>query len=328
MAPYAPSTLPLTEMPAAGSTASQQAGAFEHRIASLASQHSNRSSHSTFSLSAHNGIISKGDHILPSPPGGRRQRAGGTPTTSSTSKSDPLNRMGVFYSKILTYSTGTRYSIYIVLVAILLAIPIIVGATQVSVTSPKIGGIRVVWFFNWFEVVWLSFWAMKFVARVLPKVFGFFAGVVSSKTKKYARVLENLEGMITVFGWVMVSFVAYEVLFSTASAGNTPLGWTTKFKQVLGAVLVSTIIFFIEKILVQLISVSYHARSFNNRIDASKNAVHLLGILFDASRSLFPMYGGEFLEEDFIIHANIEAFVKKGRKDRISQEAKPEGRGR
>ncbi|KAL5332055.1 hypothetical protein ACEPPN_001598 [Leptodophora sp. 'Broadleaf-Isolate-01'] len=236
--------------------------------------------------------------------------------------------MGRLYSKILTHSTGTRYNIYIVPVAILLAIPVIVGATQVLVSDPKIGGIRVVWFLTWFEVGWLLFWAVKFVARVLPKVFGFFAGVVSSETKKYARVLENLEGMITVFGWVVVSFVMYEVLFSTASAGNTPLAWMTKFKQVLGSVLVSTVIFFIENILVQLISVSYHARSFNNRIGASKNAVHLLGILFDASRSLFPMYEGEFLEEDFIIHANIEAFMRRGRKDRISQEAKLEGRGR
>ena len=228
--------------------------------------------------------------------------------------------MGMLYAKVLTYSTGTRYSIYIVPAALILAIPVIVGATQVSVSDPKIGGIRVVWFFTWFEVVWLSFWGLKFVARVLPRIFGFFAGVVSSETKKYARVLQNLEGIISVFGWVVVSFVMYEVLFSTASAGNTPLGWTTKFKQVLGAILVSTIIFFVEKILVQLMSVSYHARSFNSHIDASKRAVHLLAVLFEASRSLFPMYQGEFLEEDFIIHANIEGLVRKGKRDRRSQE--------
>ncbi|KAL2065215.1 hypothetical protein VTL71DRAFT_2884 [Oculimacula yallundae] len=261
-------------------------------------------------------------------PGGRRRREDAPPSSSSSRKDDPLNKMGLFYSKILTYSTGTRYSIYIIPVALILAIPVIVGATQVSVSNPKIGGIRVVWFFTWFEVVWLSFWGMKFVARLLPAVFSFFAGVVSSETKKYARVLQNLEDMITIFGWVVISFVLYEVLFSTASAGNTPKGWTTKFKQVLAAILVSTIIFFVEKILVQLISVSYHARSFNTRIDASKRAVHLLGILFEASRSLFPMYQGEFLDEDYMIHANIEAFVRKGRKDRISEEIKHNGGSR
>jgi hypothetical protein len=81
---------------------------------------------------------------------------------------------------------------------------------------------------------------------------------------------------------------------------------------VLGAILVSTIIFIIEKIFVQLVSVNCHVRSFNNKIDDAKHAVHLLGLLFDASRTLFPMYGKEFLEEDYIIHANIETFIKKG----------------
>jgi hypothetical protein len=201
---------------------------------------------------------------------------------------------------------------YILPVAIIIMIPTIVGATQVSRTDPKIGGVRLVWFFTWIESVWLSFWGMRFVARCIPVIFRYFAGVVSTESKKYGRVLENLRDMITVFGWVIISFVLYEILFETSAAGNTPYGWTTTFKQVLGAILVSTIIFMIEKIFVQLVSVNYHARSFNNRIDDAKHAVYLLGLLFDASRSLFPMYGKEFFQEDYIIHANIETFIRKG----------------
>jgi hypothetical protein len=78
-----------------------------------------------------------------------------------------------------------------------------VGATQVSSDlskDPKIGGIRVVWFFTWIEAVWLSYWGMKFVSRLIPLLFRYLAGVVSSETKKYARVLENLQDMITVLG--------------------------------------------------------------------------------------------------------------------------------
>ena len=332
MAPYEQPTLPLTEIPTHGSTASQPQHTFASQPRRHASHHSNINPELQSPHTFQNGSTFKEGQgpSTPNPlkPGGRRRRAADAVPNSSTSKDDPLNRMGVFYSKILAYSTGTRYSIYIVPVAVLLAIPVIVGATQVSVSDPKIGGIRVVWFFTWFEAVWLLFWGMKFVTRVLPKVFAFFAGVVSSETKKYARVLENLETMITVFGWVVVSFVLYEVLFSTASAGNTPSGWTTRFKQVMAAILVSTIIFLVEKILVQLISVSYHARSFNYRIDASKRAVRLLGNLFEASRNMFPMYEADFLEEDIIIHANFEAFVRKGQKERINHEAKSDGRGR
>jgi hypothetical protein len=220
--------------------------------------------------------------------------------------------MGRLYEKVLTYGTGTRYSIYILPIAIIIMIPIIVGATQVNRTDPKIGGVRLAWFFTWVEAVWLSFWAMRFVTRCFPELFRYFAGVVNSETKKYARVLENLQDTITVFGWVIISFVLYEVLFSTSAAGNTPYRWTKTFKKVLGAILVSTIIFMIEKIIVQLVSVNYHARSFNNKIDDIKHAAYLLGLLFDASRSLFPMYGKEFLDEDYIIHPNIKTFIRKG----------------
>lgn len=207
---------------------------------------------------------------------------------------------------------GTRYSIYIIPVAVILAVPVIVGATQTSDNpkeDPKIGGVRVVWFFTWIEAVWLTLWAMKLVARILPQIFGFFAGVVSSETKKYRRVLENLQDMIAFFGWIVISFILYEVLFSTSAAGNTPDGWTTVFKKVLGALLVATIIFFIEKILVQLVSVSYHSRSYNNRIDESKRYVYLLGILFEASRKLSPLYGPDFRDEDYIIHNSIGPFA-------------------
>jgi hypothetical protein len=248
-------------------------------------------------------------------PGGRRRKQGRDSLMHNDEKEAPLNEMGRLYEKILTYSTGTRYSIYILPVAIILMVPVIVGATQVSSNpkkDPKIGGIRVVWFFAWIESVWLTFWGMKFVARVLPGIFGYFAGVVSSETKKYARALENLHNMVAILGWVIISFVLYEVLFSTSAAGNAPLGWTKQFKQVMAAILVSTIIFTIEKVFVQLISINYHARSFNNRIETTKRNVYLLSLLFDASRALFPMYGNDFFEEDHIIHSNIETFVRKG----------------
>lgn len=244
-------------------------------------------------------------------PGGRRRRRENSPShTTPTENDHTLNEVGKIYEKILTYSTGTRYSIYILPVGIIFVIPIILGATVWS--NSKIGGVKVDWFFTWIEAVWLTFWAMKFVARLIPKIFALLSGVVSSETKKYARVLYNLQDMIAFFGWVVVSFVLYEVLFSTAAAGNAPSGWTTVTKKILGAILVSTIIFFIEKIFVQLVSVNYHARSFNNRIAASKHAVYLLTLLFDASRTLFPLYGPDFLNEDYVIHSSIEAFVKKG----------------
>ncbi|KAH7317924.1 hypothetical protein BKA65DRAFT_483392 [Rhexocercosporidium sp. MPI-PUGE-AT-0058] len=106
--------------------------------------------------------------------------------------------------------------------------------------------------------------------------------------------------------------VCDEALFSTASVGNIPSPWSTKFMHVLAAILISTIIFFFDKILAQLIG----------------RAVYLLMILLDALRSLFLMYEVDFLEMDFIIYVNIEVFVSKSKRNRSSQEANPDGRSR
>lgn len=160
MAPYEQPTLPLTEIPTRRSTASQPQHTFANQPQSHASNHSNINPELQSPHIFQNGSTFKEEQDPSTPfslkPGGRRRRKDAKPITP-TSKDDPLNRMGVLYSKILAYSTGTRYSIYIVPVAVLLAIPVIVGATQVSVSAPKIGGIRVVWFFTCFEAVWLSF---------------------------------------------------------------------------------------------------------------------------------------------------------------------------
>lgn len=52
------------------------------------------------------------------------------------------------------------------------------------------------------------------------------------------------------------------------------------------------------------------------KIKDSKREVFLLGLLYDASRTLFPMYCQEFAEEDYIINDSIELMLggKKRRK--------------
>lgn len=299
MSQYPPTNVPLTAYPTVKPTSSQPNNAPYNLPTNFASNRSGSRTSGEATPTDKDQSYSK--------PSGRRHHNGRD--AQNGEREAHLNAMGRFYEKLLAYSASRRYTLYIVPIAVLLMVPILIGAT--AATNSKIGGVRVVWFFTWFEASWLTFWAMKLVAKIIPVAFAYFAGVVSSETKRYARVLENLETTIVVFGWVGISFVLYEVLFSTAAAGNSPLHWTTVFKKVLGAIFVSVIIFTIERVFVQLVSVNYHERSFNNKIEECKRYVYLLSLLFDASRALFPMYGDSFIEEDYIIHSNIEAFFKK-----------------
>ena len=92
-------------------------------------------------------------------------------------------------------------------------------------------------------------------------------------------------------------------------------------QSVLLALLVCTVIILAERVLIQLISISYHRKQFDQKIQESKRSIYLLGILYDASRALFPAYCNEFAEEDYTIQETLldilpgskKGTTKKGR---------------
>lgn len=118
-----------------------------------------------------------------------------------------MTQMGKIYDKILNFSIVTRYFVYVLPLALIIATPIIVGATAAQ--GAEIGGVRIVWFFSWVEIVWLSIWVSKLVARALPWLFQFLCGIVSSGTRKYALVLKSLEIPLSLSGWALASLATF-----------------------------------------------------------------------------------------------------------------------
>ncbi|KAI3327539.1 serine/threonine protein kinase [Xylariaceae sp. AK1471] len=233
-----------------------------------------------------------------------------------------LNAMGRLYNRIIHASVVTRYLVYIVPVTLLLAVPIIVLAALDKINDIPVGkgphgekGPSLFFFFVWIEVGWLALWAGKLVAWLLAPAFMFFTGVVSPGTRKYAAVLRNLQIPLSLFFWALADWLVFINLLQN---NHTAVSWVNTIAKILGAAFVSSAIFLGEKAFVQLISISYHQRSFANRIHDSKRDVHLLGLMYDASRKLFPMYCDEFLEEDEIINDSIEMLLtgKKGKKNK------------
>lgn len=228
-----------------------------------------------------------------------------------------VNFLGRLYAKIVGFSVVTRYMVYVVPIGILLAVPVLVFAFTTAGDGTRVGGEDGPTLFNlflWIEISWCSLWIAKIVAWVLPKVFMFFCGIVSMGVRKYATVLKNLSITLSIFFWALATWLTFKGLFRDPLSQN--VGWVTNLERVLGALFVSLAVLLIEKAFVQLIGVSYHQRSFANRIRASKREIHLLGILYDASRALFPMYCEEFAEEDYIINDSIEMMLR-GKKSKI-----------
>ena len=82
--------------------------------------------------------------------------------------------------------------------------------------------------------------------------------------------------------------------------------WEDVVNGFLAACLVASLILLAEKLLIQLISISYHRTQFDAKIKDSKHKIYLLSLLYDASRYLFPAYCNEFAEEDYIINDSID----------------------
>lgn len=139
---------------------------------------------------------------------GRRRRLSDTGKSLEDPRDGTLNRLGRIYTAILNFSVVTRYLIYVTPLALLIAVPIVIGATDIG-KDANIGGVRIDWFFTWIEVVWLSLWGSKLIAHALPYIFQYLCGIVSSGTRKYALILQSLEIPLSIVGWCIVSLVTF-----------------------------------------------------------------------------------------------------------------------
>ncbi|QSZ30734.1 hypothetical protein DSL72_000292 [Monilinia vaccinii-corymbosi] len=248
--------------------------------------------------------------------GGRRKAQ---PTRRGTNGEEiSVNGLGRFYNTIVNFSVVTRYMLYVAPIGILLAIPIILFA--IFNNTATIGKMKLYLFFTWVEIIWLSIWISKLCSKAIPYIFMFLCGVVSTGVRKYASILRALEIPLSLVGWAITNLVTFTALTSKELNKFEKDGiqhdgvvghWADTTRRVLIPTLIAAILLLVEKLVVQLISVNYHRRSFHGRIKESKHLIHLLGLLYDASRTLFPMYCPEFSEEDYIISASIEAVIQK-----------------
>jgi len=248
-------------------------------------------------------------------PGGRRKKMEEGGREHTDNEDGTLTAMGKLYNAIYNFSIVTRYFLYVLPLALVIATPIVIGATFAK--KATIGGVRIVWFFTWIEILWLSLWISKLTAQFLPYVFQFLCGIVSSGTRKYSVILTALEIPLSLVGWAVTALTTFVPLMclnpDQRSHNDTGLkNWESIIKDILFATFFSTLILLAEKLLVQLISISYHRKQFDQKIKQSKRNIYLLSLLYDASRNLFPAYCPEFAAEDYLINDSLDLVGSRG----------------
>ncbi|KAF2674674.1 hypothetical protein BT63DRAFT_419957 [Microthyrium microscopicum] len=210
---------------------------------------------------------------------------------------NPNTSAGKIFKKIHGSSFLVRYFLYITPLAALILIPLLLAAFLFK--SASVGGVRLMWFCIWLEIVWLSLWAGRIVAKCLPWPMGLISSLFTNNSKKWRDLGKQLEIPATLFFWGL----AFEISFLPTMVnhhvnGNTATRhWEGVMNKVIIAMFVGLILNFIEKIIMQLIAISFHLRTYADRIEVNKFQIASLVKLYEFSKQKIDLPDREFEEK-------------------------------
>jgi small-conductance mechanosensitive channel len=208
----------------------------------------------------------------------------------------PSNKFAKFFKYIHHSSFIVRYFTYIVPLVALLLIPLLLGALVFP--SANVGGVKLVWFSIWLEIVWLTLWAGRIVAKCIPWPMGLISSLFTNNSKKWRDLGKQLEVPATLFFW----WLAIEISFlptmknHTIDGDKTTKSWEKTVNKIIISIFVGFTLNFIEKIIIQLIAISFHLRTYADRIEINKFQIGSLTKLYQYSKQKIVVEDSEFEE--------------------------------
>lgn len=203
--------------------------------------------------------------------------------------------------KFIKFSLLTRCFFYWIPFALILFVPLAIGAW--GSPSAEIGHTRLMWLFIWFEVIWAALWISRIFAACVPTMFAFVATVVAPGVKKYKSVLYAMQMPLAMVVWTLIAVSTFYPIMTRGT--NYPEGnrtgirtWHITVQNILVASLISCIVYLVERLVIHLISVSFHKTRFSVRILRNKKSIRTLTELLYCSCLAFPPFCPEFSEED------------------------------
>ena len=211
---------------------------------------------------------------------------------------NPSNKFARFFKHVHHSWWVVRWFVYIVPIVAILLIPLLLGALVFKDAS--VGGVRLLWFSVWLEIVWLTLWAGRIVAKCIPWPLGLISSLFTNNSKKWRDLGKQLEVPATLFFWwlgVEISFLPTMKNHSLTGDKNTK-PWQQTVNKIIITVFVGFTLNFIEKIIIQLIAISFHLRTYADRIDVNKFQIGSLTKLYQYSKVKVEAEDSEFEEED------------------------------
>lgn len=155
------------------------------------------------------------------------------------------------------------------------------------------GGLQLLWFGIWLQIVWCSLWASRVVTATMPLWFGLAAKMVgSSNHKKWRDIGREMEMPTALFLWMLGLICSFKPITNNHrdrggdwSDGTPPnITWIDVVWKVIIALFVLAASNWLEKIVVQWIAVSFHVRTYAARIEQNRLEINFLVRLYEYSK--------------------------------------------
>lgn len=212
---------------------------------------------------------------------------------------NPSTKIAKFFKYVHESSWLVRYFTYIVPVTLILLTPILIGALTAPGQNANVGSVKLLWFGVWLEIVWLTLWAGRIVSKCLPYPLGLASSLFTNNSKKWRDFGKQLEVPLTLFLWWLAIEVSFLPIMTNrrinGEQGST--SWMVTMNKVIIAVFVGACLNLGEKIIIQLIAISFHLRTYADRIELNKFQIGSLTKLYIFSKAKINMDDREFKEK-------------------------------
>ena len=208
----------------------------------------------------------------------------------------PDGSFGKMFKKIHDSNWLIRYFMYIVPLVLIILIPLLIGGLIFK--RATVGGVRLIWFCVWLEIVWLTLWGARIVAKVLPWPVGLISSIFTNNSKKWRDMCKQLEIPATLFFWmlaVLISFLPI-MIHHHLDGGPRVRSWEAAMNKIIVSIFTGVTLNFGEKIIIQLIAISFHLRTYADRIEINKFQIGSLTKLYQYSKEKIAMEDSDFEE--------------------------------
>lgn len=200
------------------------------------------------------------------------------------------------FKKIHDSNWLIRYFMYIVPLVLIILIPLLIGVLVSK--SATVGGVSLLWFCVWLEIIWLTLWGARIVAKSLPWPVGLVSSIFTNNSKKWRDMCKQLEIPATLFFWMLAVLISFlPIMIHHHRPYSTKVKpWETAMNKVIVSIFTGVTLNFGEKITIQLIAISFHLRTYADRIEINKFQIGSLTKLYQYSKEKIAMEDSDFEE--------------------------------